>query len=73
MGALCSMLAYILMVTRKIEAQGYIFLGSGVLAAVLIGLSLIENFNLASLIMQLFYGLVSLYGLNELRKLHGRT
>ncbi len=68
LGAMTSMLAYIAMVTKKIEPYSYTFLGAGVVASAGIGISLIGEFNTASLIMQIFYGGISIYGILQLRK-----
>jgi hypothetical protein len=67
LGVLLGMLNYWLMVSGRVCCHGPVYLGINVAACVLTLLSLFEQFNLPTLMINLFYGGVSIWGLWRLR------
>lgn len=65
-GVLLGMVAYTLMVSGRMCAATYRYMGANLLAAILVATSLIDHWNPATAILQIFYGGASLYGLVRL-------
>ncbi len=65
-GFLFYMLAYALLQMGKITGQGYSYTLMNMLAAILVLISLLHQFNLASLLIQVSWILISLAGLYRL-------
>ena len=62
------MLAYALLQLGKISGQGYCYVILNMLAAILVLISLIHQFNLASLLIQLSWIMISLIGLARISR-----
>lgn len=72
-GALMGMSAYALMVAKKIEPYGLPYLMTNLVAASLVAVSNLSQFNLPSVIMQAFYISVTLYGLWKYKENNATT
>lgn len=63
LGVLLGMLNYWLLVTGRVVSDGPAYLWINIAAVALVLLSLIEQFNLPTLLINVFYGVVSVWGL----------
>lgn len=71
-GVLLGMLNYWLLVSGRVASDGVAYLLINVAAAVLVLMSLLEQFNLPTLMINTFYLGVSLYGLRTIARHHRR-
>jgi hypothetical protein len=67
-GVVLGMMSYLAMVTGRISANGAIYMGTNTLAAILVAFSLIDHFNPATAVLQVFYTTVSAYGLWKVKR-----
>jgi hypothetical protein len=67
-GAAIGMTAYLLLMAKRLESHSYRYLGMNLVAASLVAVSNIAQFNLPSCIMQAFYITVTFYGLCNVKK-----
>ncbi|MEM7258468.1 MAG: hypothetical protein AAF404_13905 [Pseudomonadota bacterium] len=66
-GFIFYMLAYALLQMGKLSGHGYAYTLLNMIAAILVLISLIHQFNLASLLIQVSWVAISIYGLIRLR------
>lgn len=64
-GAICVVLAYVLLQTEKISARTYTYNLINLSGAVLLLISLFINFNLGSFVIEIVWVSVSVYGLYQ--------
>jgi hypothetical protein len=62
-GTLLVVVAYFLTQTRQLDAAGWLFPSLNLAGSILISMSLVVNFNLASALMEGFWILISCFGL----------
>lgn len=66
-GVLLITLSYLLLQAEKISSQSAAYLYGNLLGAGLIIISLLDDFNLSAMIIEVFWVLISLYGLARQR------
>lgn len=62
-GVILGMVNYAAMVFGKVSATSSAYMAMNLLASILVGFSLVEHFNPATLVLQIFYAGISAYGL----------
>jgi hypothetical protein len=62
-GALCVLISYWLLQANKMSPTGFTYSGLNLAGAVMIMFSLVNSWNLTAFIIEIFWGLISLYGL----------
>jgi hypothetical protein len=62
-GAGCFIVAYLATIRGRMEPRGWRFPALNLLGAVLVLVSLIDEWNLPSVVLECFWGAISIYGL----------
>ncbi len=72
-GVLLILLSYLLLQMKKIKSQSMYYSLMNAVGALLILVSLYYNFNLSAFVMEIFWLLISLYGLWQSRSVKTQT